>query len=122
MRSRANKLNARAFACLREIRIFRQEAIARVNCVSTLRLCQSDDLINSEIRGNGSFSLANLVRFIGLCSEQSSLILLRINRDGPDAQLFASANDANRNLASVGNKDPLDVLNLAHDGLPFCLL
>ena len=93
-----------------------------MNCVGTLRLCQSDDLINSEIRGNGSLSLANLVRFIGLCSEQSSLILLRINRDGPDAQLFASANDANRNLASVGNKDPLDVLNLAHDGLPFCLL
>ena len=122
VRSGANELNARAFACLREIGILGQETIARMNCVGAFRLCQGNDLIDGKIRGNGSLSLANLVRFIGLCSEQSSLILLRINRDGSDAQLFASANDSNRNLASVGNKDPLDVLNLAHDGLPFCLL
>ena len=72
--SRADKGDARFFALLGEVGVFSQKAVARVNGVDAFVFGEMNDFVDIQIGIHGIFSLADFVRFVGLCSEQGKAV------------------------------------------------
>ena len=98
-----------------EVRVLRQQAIARVDGVDVRLARDADHLTDVEIGGDGSQTLADLVGLVRLEPVQGELVLLGEHRHGGDAELVGRAEDANGDLRPVGDKDLADGQN-AHSG------
>ena len=69
-----------------------------------------DDLIDRQIRADRALSLPDQIALIGLVAMQMNAVLMRVDRDGRDAQLGGCTEDANRDLPAVGTEELLDGL------------
>ncbi len=88
-----------------QVRVFRQEAVARIDRVGAGLLGDADDFVDRKIRPDGVALLADLVRLVGLEPVQGVAILIRIDRDRRDAHLVGRPERANRDLAAVRYQD-----------------
>ena len=107
--ARADKGDARLIAGLDEIGVFRQEPIAGVNGIRARHLGNPDNLGDRQIGPHRRQPFADQIGLIGFESVQRELVFLGIDRDGFLAHFIGRAHDANGNLATVGDKDLLDI-------------
>src|SRR5579864_5784658 len=68
---------------------------------------RADDRGDVEIAAR-TLSRADANRFVGEAHMQAMTIGLRINGDGSDSQVLTGADDANGDLASIGDQDFLE--------------
>ena len=86
--------------------VLREKPITRMDGIHVGDFGGADDPVNPEIAlAAGGF--ANADGLIGDLNVHGTFIRLRIDGDGPNIQLFAGANDSNRNLSAVGNQNLL---------------
>ena len=104
---RTDELDVAARTHLREMRVFREEAVARMNCIHVGDLRGADDAIDFEIAlRTGSRPDANgLIRQLDV---EAFHVGLGIDGDGLDAELFAGPNDPQGDFAAVGDEDFLE--------------
>ena len=101
----ADERDAGFFAGAGEVRVFGQEAVARVDGIDAAALGQVDDLGDVEIRAQGALVLADEVGLIGTGAEHAQFVFLGVHGHGVDAEVVARAEDTHRDLAAVGGKD-----------------
>ena len=92
---------------LGELRIFRQEAVARVDGVGMDDLGGRDDVGDVEV-GFGRRRRADADGLVGQPDVHRVGVGGRMNRDRLDAHLVAGAVDPQRDLAAIGNQKLLD--------------
>ncbi len=102
--ARADELDAVLGQNLGEARILGQEAVARVHGVG------AGDLAGGEQRRNVEVALArgrlpDAHALVGEPHMHRVGVGGRVHRDGGDAELLAGAQDAQRDLAAVGDQD-----------------
>ena len=85
-----------------ELGILGEEAVAGVDRVDFLLSGQFDDRRDVEIATDRLAGATDLVRLVGLEAMRREPILVRVDRDGPDAQLVRRSEDTNGDLAPVG--------------------
>ena len=115
---RADEFNSCLLAGIRKIRILRQEAISRMNCVNTLRLRQLNNLIDAQISIDRCLAFSDLICLICLRAEQRRLVLFGIDRYCTDTQLFTGTENSNRDLAAVSDQHSLELLDFSHFKTP----
>src|SRR5690606_1943181 len=93
-------------ANLGKVRLFRQITVAGMDGVDAREQRGAHDVrdVQVALRGGGR---PDAISFVGQQDVQRLAIRLRVDGDGPDPQLPAGANDAHRDLASVGDQDLL---------------
>ena len=79
-----------------------------MNSVNVVLLGQGNDVVDVEVGPQRLAGVADLVGFVGLEAVQGEAVLVRVNRDGADAQLVGRAEDADGDLAAVGGHQFLD--------------
>jgi hypothetical protein len=110
-RWRPNESDVAGLGYFGEIGVLRQQSVSRMDSVDVRDLSRADDCRNVEVALR-QLGRTNADRFVGKLDVQRVPIGLAVNRHGADAQLFASANDAQGNLATVRNKNFIEhVLN-----------
>jgi hypothetical protein len=95
--------DAALFQPTRELRVLRQEAIARMHGLGAGLLAGGNDLVDGQIgflRGRR----ADADRFIGHAHVHGVLVRLGIHGDGGDAHLARGLDDAAGNLSAICNK------------------
>ena len=115
--ARADEHEARALDLLGEVRVFRQEPVARVDRLRVGHFCRGDDRRNVEIapRRGGGPDAHGFVR-------QAHILRLAIgfgvHHHRLDAELAAGPLDPQRNLAAIGDENLAEELVriLGHDG------
>ena len=100
---RANKADLFFFHHADKIRLFGQEAVARVNGIRLVRHGCGDDQLGAVV-ALGNIRRADAYCLIGELYWQGVLIAFGISKDGLDTQFLAGANDAKRNLTAVSNE------------------
>jgi len=85
-------------------RVFRQEAIARMDGIGLRDLGRGEDVRNAEI-GFGRGRRADADRLVGEPHMHRRRIGGRVHGNGADAEVARSAVDAERDLAAVGDQD-----------------
>ena len=111
----ADKSEARACAGFGKFGVLGQETITGMDRICPGAQCRSNDILDIKIGLNGRFALTDEVAFISLKSVQREAILGRINADRPNAQLACGTEDANCDLAAIGNEYRLDRLHIRED-------
>ncbi len=101
---RAHKGDPCRGAGFRELGVFRQKPIAGMNEIHALFLRQRNNAGNVQIRAHRPFAHANQVRLVRLEAMNGQPVLLRVNRHGPQPKLRGRAENANGNLAPIGDK------------------
>ena len=92
---------------LREIGIFRQEAITRMDRLRARRACCGDDLLAHQI-AFARRRRADMHRLVRLPHVQRLGVRIRIDRDRAHAHRPRGTDDAARNLAAIGDEEGLD--------------
>ena len=87
-----------------EIGILGEEAIAGVDRVAAPFERGGDDALTAQVRFPRR-GRANSDRFVSQCHMQRTGVRVGIDGDGGDAQLLAGTNDADGDLAAVGDED-----------------
>ena len=97
-----------------------QEAVTRVDGVGAGLLGGVEDLVEDEVRLRGRLA-AQRERLVGHRHEGRVSIRLRINGDRRNAGVLRGADDANGDLATVGDENLRDLLGglLGHETLLF---
>src|SRR5690606_15743102 len=88
-----------------EFGILRQEAVAGVDRVGARGLGGVDDRLDRQVGADRVAHLADLVGLGRLQPMQRVAILVREDRDGPDAELIGRAEGADGDLATIGDQD-----------------
>ena len=91
-----------------ELRVFGEETIAGMDRVDFVFAGQGDDAGNVEVGADGFAGLADAVGLVGFEAVQGEAILVGVQRDGANAQLMRGAEDADGDLAAVGDEQLLD--------------
>ncbi len=103
-RRRPDEGKAGVEAALREIGVFREEAVAGMDAVGLRFFCRRDQLVDGKIalrrRRRPDFN-----RRVGAFHMQRIAISLGIDRDRAQAQTLGGAHDAAGDLAAIGDKD-----------------
>ena len=105
-------LGGRAGVC--EFRAFRQQAVARMDCIGARKLGDANDLVDRQVALDrpevaGKMRAApDLVAFVGLEAMERELVLLCPYRDRFQTQSIGRAEDADGNFGTVGDKDLTD--------------
>jgi hypothetical protein len=73
-----------------------------VDGVDGLFLGHADDAVDVEVGRDWTFAGADLIGFVGLVAVNAEPVLVREDRHGPQIQLGAGPENADRNLAAVG--------------------
>ena len=73
------------------------------------------DVRNIEVGLDGALALADQIGLIGLGAMQAEAVFLRIDRDRLDVELVGRAHDADGDLAAIGDQQPPNPLEHAHD-------
>ena len=81
-----------------------QEAVAGMDGVDLVLPGQGDDAVDVEIGADRLAGLADPVGLVGLEAVQGEAILVRVDGHGADAQLMGRAEDANGDLAAIGDQ------------------
>ena len=87
-----------------QLGVFREESIAGMNRVDLPLLGQRDDRVDIEVRPDGLARLPDRIGFVSLESVQGKPVLVRVDRDGADAQLVSGPEDADRDLAAISDQ------------------
>ncbi len=111
---RANELDAALGADLRQFGVLGQKTVARVQCVTAGFYRQVNQLARVQITGQRV--AADVVGLVGTFDVQGIAVGIGIDRNRGDAHLRASADDANGNLAPVGNQNFLDHVRVPRGG------
>ena len=99
---------------MRQLSILREEAVTGMQCITTGFDGQVDQLAWVQIARQGI--TAHIVGFVGTFDVQGVAVCVGVNRDRSNAHLCTGANDANRNLAAVGNQNFLDHVRFPRGG------
>ena len=111
LRRRPDEDDAGRRAGFGELRALRQEAVARMNGVGARQLGDADRLGDRQVAFDRSEialqmrAAADLVALVRLEPVQRVLVLLRPDRDRPDAQFVRRAKNADGDLGAVGDED-----------------
>ena len=100
-----------------EIGVFSQEAVARVNRRGARHFGCRDDRRDMQIRQVG-WCRTNADGFVCQTQVHQFLVGSGVHRDGLDAQFLARPQDAQGDLAAVGDQDFFQLLRLQHRWLP----
>ena len=95
----------RGGACRCQFRVLREEPITRIHGIGAGQLGHPDDLGHCEVGPNGVARFADLVGLVGLQPMWRIPVLVRVDRDGRDAQLVGRPERPDRDLTAVGNED-----------------
>ncbi len=98
--------------------ILRQEAIAGMDGIGVGFAGDAENLGDRQIGLDRTQALADLIGLVGLEPVEGELVFLGKDRDGADAELVGGAEDADRDLRSVGDEN----LGDGHAGLPLSAL
>ena len=101
---RADKGEAGVFHLLGEIGVFRKEAVAGVDGGGTGDFSRADDRRNIQIRQRAR-GRADAYGLVGQAQVHQFAVGGGMHRDGLDAQLFTGAQDAQGDLAAVGDQN-----------------
>ena len=96
-----------------KLRVLREEAVAGMDGVDLVLLGERDDAGDVEVRPDRLARLADLVGLVGLEAVQGEAVFVRVDGDGADAQLVGRAEDADGDLAAVGDEQLLDGFHAA---------
>ena len=107
-RRRADENDARLLAAPREVDIFREKAIARMDGVDAMPDRDIDDGVDIEIGLQGFVVGADLVGFVCLVAVRRKAVLVRVDGDRLQLQFGGGPQNAYRDLATVGDQDFLD--------------
>ncbi len=100
----SDKGDVRGLAHFREVRVFRKEAVPRMDGVDVGNLGGANDLRDVQVTFGGS-RRSDAYRFIRKPHVQRIPVRLRIYRHRLDAQLPARSQDAQRNLAPIRDQN-----------------
>jgi hypothetical protein len=107
-RARADEADASALACLGEVGVLRQEAIARVDGVHAGLLGHVEDFVDAQVRLHGTLAAPDEVGLVRLVAVLVGAVLVAVDGDGADAQLVACPEDADGDFTAVGAQHLLD--------------
>ncbi len=102
LRRRPDKDDPRLVARPREIGIFRQEPVPRVNRVHPVLFRRGDDSRDVEIGRDRPLAGADHIGFVRFEAVQTQLVFLRKNSGCAQTELGGGAHDANRDFAAIG--------------------
>ena len=85
-----------------------QEAVAGVDGIDPDVLGQLDDAGDVEVRADRLAGLADPIGLVGLEAVQGEAVLVGVDRDGADAEFVGRAEDADGDLAAVGDEQLLE--------------
>ena len=102
VRIRSDKGDAVFLTAAYELTVLRQEAIARVDRIGTGVDGRRDELVHIQVVVFRR-TLSDTDSLIRELRMQTVLVLLRVDRDTLDAHVPAGPDDADRDLASIGN-------------------
>ena len=104
---RTNEFDFATGTDLGEVGVFGEKAVARMNGVRIGNLGRADDAVDLEIalRTRGRADANGLVSKLDM---EGLDVGLRVNGDAADAEFLAGADDAQGDLAAVGNEETLD--------------
>ena len=104
----SDERDARVGAGLGQFRVLGQEAVSGVDRIGAGPARGRDDLVDRQVRPYRMALLADLIRLVGLEPVHGVAVLVRIHRDGRDAQFVGGAERADRDFAAVGDEDLVD--------------
>ena len=107
---RPDERDAGLFTGAGKVRVFGQEAVARMDGVDAAALGQVDDLGDVEIRTQRALVFTDEIRLVGAGAEQTQFVFLGVHGHGVDTEVIARAEDTHRDLAAVGGKDLVENL------------
>ena len=94
-----------------ELRILRQEPVAGMDGVHPLVERDVDDALDVQVGPDRALVRIELIGLVGLRAMDGQAIFLRIDGNGPDAELVGGAKDTNGDLAAVGNQQLFEGLD-----------
>ena len=116
---RTDEGNAIVGERLGELRVFRQEAIARMHSLGAGLLAGGDDLVDHEV-AFGRGRIADVDGFVRHFDMQRISIRARIDGHRLDAHLACRLDNAAGDFASVGDQDFLEHLDRPQSGMLSC--
>ena len=102
--ARADENNSRLLARFRKIRVLGQKAVAGMDEVHALLFRERDDAGDVEIGTDRAFAFADDIGLIRLEAVDGEPVFLRVNGDGAQAEFRRGAEDADGDLAAVGDE------------------
>ena len=99
-RARTDKIDARLLACLREVAVLGEKAVARMDSVGAVGRRGADNRRDVEVAVLGR-GRADTDRFVGHPHVQRVLVGGGVNRDRLDAKLAAGANYPDCDSATI---------------------
>ena len=103
-RLRADELDARGLADLRELGILAQKAVAGMDRVDVGDLRRADDRRDIQIAAR-ALGRSDADRLVGESHVRAVAVGLGIDGHGLDSQFLTGADDANRDFAAIGDED-----------------
>ena len=91
-----------------KLRIFGEEAVARMDRVDIMLLGDRHDPLDVEVGPNRLTGPADEIGFIGLETVEGEAVFVGIDGHGPHAEFVGGAKHADRDLAAVGDQQLLD--------------
>ena len=88
-----------------EVGTFGEEAVAGVDCVYAGAGGGVDDFGDGEVGLYGAEVVSDLVGFVGFEAVEGEFIFGGVDGDGADAEFAGGAEDADSDLAAVGDED-----------------
>ena len=101
---RAHERDARLLARRGEGGVLREEPVSRMDRIHAVVLGERDDRLDVEVAAERLARLADEIRFVGLEAVEREAVFVGVDRDGADAELVGGAEDADRDLAAVGDE------------------
>ena len=119
LRPRADEGDSLRRAGLGEVRVLRQEPVARVDRVRRVVARHADRLVDAEIGLDRAHAAPHRIGLVRLEAVQREAVLLGVDGDRPDAELDGSAQRADGDLAPVGDQDAAEIglRRVDHGGL-----
>ncbi len=105
---RADPADSRVDHSLREVRVFGEEAIARMDGIDLRLPGNAQDIVDIEISRQRLLTFADQVALVSLEAMERKAVFLRIDRHGAHVHLGGRAHHADRDLGTVGNQQGLD--------------
>src|SRR6266446_5812378 len=104
LRRRADEFDFAALADFSEMRVLGEETVAGMNSVDISHLGRAHDAIDFQITFIARCG-ADADRFVRQLDMERIDVRFGINRQRANAEFFASANDAQRDLTAISNQD-----------------
>ena len=109
---RADEDDALFLTALCQLRILREEAVARMDGIDIVLLADADDVLDVEVGIDRFLALTHKIRLVGAAAVQGQDVFFRINGDRADAHLMAGAENSDGNLAAIWHQDLVNGLHM----------